>query len=97
LFVAFPPHLPNNLQPVCNASKSSDQLTGDQSLKLETDAMISLLFLGSDGAIRMKKAGKGKSGEITVQHGDVVGVTTGDESIELFPKFDGFGFCEHSG
>ncbi len=33
-----------------------------------------------------------KQGELTIQHGDVVGVRTGSEAIELLPTLDGFGF-----
>ena len=53
-----------------------------------------LLYLGSDGSIRFKRCSgpKTRQGEITVQHGDVVGVKSGPESIELLLKLDGFGF-----
>ena len=33
-----------------------------------------------------------KQGEITIQHGDVVGVKSGPDDIEILPKLDGFGF-----
>jgi hypothetical protein len=40
------------------------------------------------GAARMKQ------GELTVQHGDVVVLKTGSESVEVQLKMEGFGFGE---
>jgi hypothetical protein len=71
-----------------------DKLIAGQTLKLGPDSMLAFLFLGSDGSLRIKKGGKGKAGEITAQHGDVIGIQSEAEAIELHPRFDGFGFRE---
>ncbi|WRT66916.1 uncharacterized protein IL334_003881 [Kwoniella shivajii] len=78
LIAANPPNLPNSLTP---------------KLVVESHAYMALLFLGSDGTIRVKPySGKGKQGEITVQHGDVIGIKGGEEGIEVSMKMDNFGF-----
>jgi hypothetical protein len=61
-----------------------------------------LLFLGSDGHVKFRgsssgpgvAAGRMKPGELTVQHGDVVVLKTGSESVEVQLKMEGFGFGE---
>ncbi|WWC85264.1 uncharacterized protein L201_000126 [Kwoniella dendrophila CBS 6074] len=62
-------------------------------LVVEPNTYMSVLFLGSDGDIRMRNiGGRGKSGELTFQHGDVVGFKAGSESIEATLRMDNFGF-----
>jgi hypothetical protein len=39
-------------------------------------------------------AARTKPGELTVQHGDVVLLKTGSESVEVQLKMEGFGFGE---
>jgi hypothetical protein len=57
--------------------------------------MMGLLFLGTDCEIRIKDPKKVKIGEITAQHGDVIGINAGTESIRIIFKFEGFGFREY--
>ncbi|WWD15727.1 hypothetical protein CI109_100149 [Kwoniella shandongensis] len=78
LLAANPPNLPTSLQP---------------RLVVEPRSYIAFLCLGSDGSMRFRSAEtRVKQGELTVQHGDVVGLKTGEEAVEVLPKLDGFGF-----
>jgi hypothetical protein len=60
---------------------------------------MSFTFLGSDGLLKFRRpAGtgnaRGKQGQITLQHGDVVGVQTGADGLEVMAQQDGFGLCK---
>ncbi|KAK4687126.1 hypothetical protein P7C73_g2983, partial [Tremellales sp. Uapishka_1] len=64
-------------------------------ITLEPHAHLVLLFLGSDGELRLRNTPghqRVKLGGVTAQHGDVIGVKSGPRAIELLPKLDGFGF-----
>ncbi|KAL7422135.1 hypothetical protein Q5752_002778 [Cryptotrichosporon argae] len=77
---AMPPHMPTSARPT---------------IPLGPDTLVALLYLGSDGTVRVRsgnKAGSRAAGEITVQHGDVVGVRTGKWGMEIEARSDGFGF-----
>jgi hypothetical protein len=60
---------------------------------------MSFTFLGSDGVLKFRRpvsarANGIRQGQITLQHGDVVGVQTGAEGLEVIAHQDGFGFRE---
>ena len=62
---------------------------------------MSFTFLGSDGVVKFRRpAGtgtgtvRGKQGQVTVQHGDIVGVQTGAEGLEVIAHQEGFGICK---
>ncbi|OCF35309.1 hypothetical protein I316_02855 [Kwoniella heveanensis BCC8398] len=76
LIVAVPPGLPASLMP----RMSINPLT-----------QLAVLFLGSDQVLRIRSS-QTKQAEITVQHGDVIGIMTSREPIELGFKPEGFGF-----
>jgi hypothetical protein len=56
-------------------------------------------FFGSDGVIKIRRPagsveGTRKQGLMTLQHGDVVGIQTGPNGLEVSAQQDGFGFRE---
>jgi hypothetical protein len=57
---------------------------------------MAFVYLGSDGVIKFRRpAGTGervKQGQIFVQAGDVVGVQTGADGLDVIAHQDGFGF-----
>ena len=60
---------------------------------------MSFTFLGSDGTLKFRRpagtgATRGKQGQMTLQHGDVVGVQTGPDGLEVIVQQDTFGICE---
>lgn len=60
---------------------------------------MSFTFLGSDGTLKLRRpAGtgttRGKQGQMTLQHGDVVGIQTGPDGLEVIVQQDTFGICE---
>jgi hypothetical protein len=60
---------------------------------------MSFTFLGSDGVLKFRRpagtgSARGKQGQITLQHGDIVGVQTGPEGLEVIAQQDGFGMCK---
>lgn len=60
---------------------------------------MAFMYLGSDGVIKFRRpAGSGgervKQGQITVQTGDLVGVQTGADGLDVIAHQDGFGFRE---
>ena len=60
---------------------------------------MSFAFFGSDGVLKIRRPagsaeGKSKQGQMTLQHGDVVGVQTGPNGLEVSALQDGFGFCK---
>ena len=58
---------------------------------------MSFSFFGSDGVLKIRRPagsveGTRKQGQMTLQHGDVVGVQTGPNGLEISAHQDGFGF-----
>ncbi|WVW83383.1 hypothetical protein I302_105402 [Kwoniella bestiolae CBS 10118] len=58
---------------------------------IEPNTYLAILVLGSDGNVRVKQQGT-KQGEMTVQHGDMIGFRSGNEGIEVSLRMDNFGF-----
>lgn len=53
------------------------------------------MFLGSDCTVRFRPAGtRIKPGEITVQHGDLIGVQAGYEPTDVSLKTGSFGISK---
>ncbi|WVQ78260.1 hypothetical protein IAT38_000344 [Cryptococcus sp. DSM 104549] len=78
LVAAYPPQLPASLVP---------------RVVVEPASYTAFFFLGSDGSVRFRPADtRYKQGDLTVQHGDVVGIKAGGGPVEVTLKMDGFGF-----
>nr|XP_018264086.1 uncharacterized protein I303_03964 [Kwoniella dejecticola CBS 10117]OBR86244.1 hypothetical protein I303_03964 [Kwoniella dejecticola CBS 10117] len=63
-------------------------------LNLEPNTYMAVLFLGSDATIRIRNgtSTRHKQGEVTAQHGDVIGFKAGERGIEASLRMDNFGF-----
>ncbi|ORX39673.1 hypothetical protein BD324DRAFT_678783 [Kockovaella imperatae] len=80
LIVAVPPQLPVSLQP---------------RITIAPQSLFAILYLGSDGLLKIASrvdGKRGKNGSLTALHGDVIGIRTGSDPIEVIPSMDGFGF-----
>lgn len=71
-----------------------------QRIFVPAHAFMSFSFFGSDGVLKIRRPaglaeGTRKQGQMTLQHGDVVGVQTGPNGLEVSAHQDGFGFREY--
>ncbi|WVF72399.1 hypothetical protein IAT40_007214 [Kwoniella sp. CBS 6097] len=76
LVVASPPGLPSSSVP---------------RFAVDPNSCVALLLLGSDQVVRIR-SDLTKQGELTAQHGDVIGVKASHEPIEVGLKPEGFAF-----
>ena len=69
-----------------------------QRITLSPGSYSALLFLGSDGSVKIRPSSSNRSkasqGELSAYHGDVIGIKVGTEALDVLPKMDGFGFRE---
>jgi hypothetical protein len=64
-----------------------------QRIYIGPEEYFAFLFLGSDGEFKIKQPGQ-KGGEMKVQHGDVIGVRSGESVLEVAFRFEGLAFGE---
>jgi hypothetical protein len=60
---------------------------------------MSIMFLGADGTLKFRRpagtgSARGKQGQITLQHGDVVGIQSGAEGLEVIAQQEAFGMSK---
>nr|XP_019013326.1 uncharacterized protein I206_01392 [Kwoniella pini CBS 10737]OCF52107.1 hypothetical protein I206_01392 [Kwoniella pini CBS 10737] len=76
---------------VANPPNSSTSL--NPKLVMRPNTYMAILFLGSDATVRIRSGGvRHKQGELTVQHGDVIGFRAGSQGIEAALRMENFGF-----